>query len=118
RLELLHELGVRLLAARKAKTPSLAFARDLLAEFYDICMRCGLDGVLVELEQRFPPLDPADRSTLYEHPTLRPALAAQLDAIDLDGGGPRNAKPVQLASSLVAALGLTVADEPDRSITL
>ena len=47
-----------------------------------------------------------------------PALVAQLEAIDLDGGGPRTAKPRQLADCVVAALGLTLSDEPDRTITL
>ncbi|HEY5938227.1 MAG TPA: hypothetical protein VIU61_26430, partial [Kofleriaceae bacterium] len=43
---------------------------------------------------------------------------AELGAIDLDGGGPRNAKPRQLADCVVAALGLTLVDEPDRTIVL
>ena len=37
-----------------------------------------------------------------------PAVTAELDKIDLDGGGPRNAKPRQLADCLVAGLGLGV----------
>jgi hypothetical protein len=35
-------------------------------------------------------------------------LVARIEAIDLDGGGPRNAKPRQLADCVVAALGLAV----------
>lgn len=115
---LVQEHASRLLDSRKPKTESVVLARDLLAGFFDICMRAGLDRVLVELEQAFPPLDTSDRSTLHDHPTLLPALAAQLDALDLDGGGPRNARPGQLASSIVATLGLSLSDDGDPAITL
>ncbi len=114
----LHDLGTRLLDTRKPGTASDAFARELLIGFFDLCMHAGLDRVLVELEQAYPPLDLADRSTLADHPTLHRQLVTQLDAIDLDGGGPRAARPGQLADCLVAALGLNLGDEPDRSITL
>jgi len=43
---------------------------------------------------------------------------AELAAIDLDGGGPRNAKPRQLADCVIAALGLTPVEQPDRAISL
>src|SRR4051812_29481275 len=111
----LGELGLRLLDSRKVGTPSEAFARELLAGFFDTCMRSGLDRVLDQLAQAFPPLDLTDRTSLADHPSLLPALVAQLDAIDLDGGGPRNAKPRQLADALVAVLGLTLTDEVDRT---
>src|SRR5512146_2604162 len=89
----LLDLGARLLDSRKVGSANEPFARVLLAGFYDVCMRLGLDGVLVGIEQAFPPLDIADRAALCDHPTLRPALVAQLDMIPIDGGGPRNARP-------------------------
>jgi len=104
---------VRLLDSRKPKTESTVLARELLAGFFDICMRAGLDRVLVELE-----LDVGDSSSLYDHPTLRPALAAQLDSLNLDGGGPRNARPGQLTQCVVAVLGLTVVDPTEPIINL
>lgn len=118
RVELLHAHASRLLESRKPKTASVTLARDLLAGFFDICVRAGLDRVLVELEQAFPPLDTTDRSTLHDHPTLVPALAARLDASDLDGGGPRNARPGQLVESVCAVLGLALSDEVDQPVTL
>ena len=117
-IALIQELAARLLDSRKAKTETSTLARDLLAGFYEICVRWGLDGLLGELEQAHPPLDIADPYGLAEHPTLFPALVAQLDAIDLDGGGPRNVKPRQVADAVVAALGLTLVEEADRNIEL
>ena len=114
----LQQLGTRLLDSRKPGTPLESTARDLLDGFFELCMRTGLDRVLVELEQIHAPLELVDSSALTEHPTLFPALVAQLGAIDLDGGGPRNAKPRQLADCVVAALGLVLVDEPDRTIEL
>lgn len=108
-----QELGARLLESRKPKTPTDSLARDLLAGFHDICVRSGLDRVLVDLGVEID-----DASSLYEHETLRPALAKQIDAVDIDGGGPRNAKPRQLADSVVAALGLNLTEEDGRTITL
>jgi hypothetical protein len=115
---LLQDHATHLLESRKPKSENVAFARELLAGFFDLCMRAGLDRVLVELEQAFPPLDISDRSGLHDHPTLVPALAAQLDTFELDGGGPRNARPGQLVNGIVAVLGLTLADEDDRTISL
>jgi hypothetical protein len=117
-VRLLHELAMRLLDSRKSKTKSEMFARELLVGFFDTCMHAGLDGVLVALEQTFPGLDLSDRATLADHPTLCAALATRLHAINLDAGGPRNAKPLQVAECLLGALGLTLADEPDQTIVL
>ncbi len=117
-VRLLHELAVRLLDSRKPKTATEVLARDLLAGFFDLCMHAGLDRVLVELATVYPAVDLDDRTTLADQPKLCAALVAQLDASDLDGGGPRNAKPKQLTDCLVAALGLTLVDDPDRTITL
>lgn len=96
RIGLLHELGARLLDRRKVGTPLDALARDLLAGFQDICMNTGLDRVLAELEG-----DVMDREA---------DLVEKLRVADPDGGGPRNAKPAQLADCVVAALGLTLVD--------
>ena len=106
----MQAIAVRLLDARKVGTSSEAFARTLLGAFLEGCMMAGLDRVVAELEQAVPQQDLTD--------ALVPAVAAQLDKLDLDGGGPRNARPRQLADALVAALGLTLVDDPDRAIAL
>lgn len=117
-LRSLLELGTRLLDSRKPKMTSAAFARELLLAFFDTCMHAGLDRVLAAIEEASPPLDRTDRTSLADHPALSAALATRLDAINLDGGGPRNARPNQLAECLLGALGLSLADEPDQSIAL
>jgi hypothetical protein len=117
-VRLLHELGTRLLDSRKPKTKDEVFARELLVGFFDTCMHAGLDRVLVALEEACPPLDLADRASLADHTALCAALATRLQEINLDAGGPRNARPLQLAECLLGALGLTLADEPDQTIML
>lgn len=114
----LQEHGARLLDGRTSGTPLEVLARDLLAGFHELCMRSGLDGVLTELADASPALDAADRNELAEHPTLQPALVARLTEIGLDRGVPRGAVPGQLADAVLGALGLTLADEADRSIAL
>ncbi|MGE0550631.1 MAG: hypothetical protein AB7O24_08670 [Kofleriaceae bacterium] len=117
----LHDVAVRLIDKRKPGTDLKPLARDLFRGFFDVCMLAGLDRVLVELEQAFPPLDfsnLSDRSALEDHEGLFTALVARLGTINLDGGGPLNAKPKQLADCVVTALGLTLVEEPDRSIAL
>jgi hypothetical protein len=115
---MLQDHAARLHESRKAGTSLAWLARDLLLAFFDVCAHAGLDRVLAELAQAFPPLDVTDRAALATHETVLAAVVAQLEAIDLDGGGPRGAKPRQLAECVVAALGLTLVDEPDRTITL
>lgn len=117
-LRLLQELGTRLLDSRKPGTLSETFARELLIGFFDTCMHAGLDRLLVDLEQAYSPLDLADRATLADHPTLLAQVVTQIDAINLDGGSPRAAKPGQVADAVIAALGLTLVEEPDQTITL
>lgn len=90
-------------------------ARDLLTGLFDICMRSGLDKVLLELAEAFAPLEIDDRLALAEHQQLRPGLAATLR---LDDGGPRNAKPRIMAEDLLASLSITLVDQPDRTIAL
>ena len=114
----LQELAERLLDGRSPGGDLERLARDLLHGFFDVCARAGLDRVLVELEQAFPPLDSSERSALADHEIVSAALVAQLGTIKLDDGGPRNAKPRQVADCVVAALGLTAVTEPDRSISL
>jgi hypothetical protein len=114
----LQELAARLIDGRKAGGDLERLARDLLHGFFDVCVRAGLDRVLVELEQAFPPLDSSERTALADHESVSAALVAQLGTIKLDDGGPRNAKPRQIADCVVVALGLTVVTEPDRSILL
>jgi len=115
----LQELASRVLDSRGAGGDSETLARDLLAGFFDVCMRAGLDGVLVELEQTFAPLDLTDGASLSEDPRLRPELAARLgNKADFDPRGSRTAQPRQLADCLIAVLSLTLSDPPDRTITL
>jgi hypothetical protein len=118
RIAALQDHAARLHESRKAGTSLASLARDLLLAFFDVCAHAGLDRVLDELAQAFPPLDVTDRSALATHEAALQAMIAQLEAIDLDGGTPRGAKPRQLADCVVAALGLTPVDEPDRTITL
>lgn len=99
----LQTLATQLIDRRPANTPLSALARDLLAGFREVCTRAGLDRVLEQVGE----LDERE-----------PALVAQLEAIDLDGGGPRNQKVKQLADCVIAALELTPIDEPDRRIVL
>lgn len=118
RIGALQDHATRLYDGRKPGTNLAALARDLLLAVFDVCSHAGLDRVLAELAQAFPPLDVTDRSGLASHEAVLPAVVAQLEAIDLDGGGPRGAKPRQLVDSVIAALGLTLVEEPDRSIAL
>jgi len=118
RIAALQHHATRLYESRRPGTSLASLARDLLLAFFDVCAHAGLDRVLAELAQAFPPLDLSDRSALATHEVVLPAMLAQLETIDLDGGGPRGAKPRQLVDCIVAALGLTLVDEPDRAILL
>lgn len=100
RLGLLQELAVRLLASRKPKTDNAVVARDLVVAFQDICTRLGLDNLVGDVDEQVGP------------------VAARLKESDLDGGGPRNAKPQMIVDSLITGLGLTVSDAPTKEITL
>ena len=107
----LRELGARLLDSRKVTADRVPLARDLLAGFQALCMRAGLDRVLLGLAL-------AEGEALADRPALVSTLAGQLGSVALDDGGPRNAKPGLLADAVVAALELTLVDEPDRTIML
>jgi len=107
----LHDMTARLFDSRKTGGDLATLARDLLRGFFDVATGAGLDGLLSELGA-------TDRTALEDREELTAALVSQLEAIHLDGGGPRNQKPRQLADSLLAALGLTVVEEPDRSLVL
>src|SRR5579859_1124941 len=96
RIAALQDHATRLYDGRRGGTNLGALARDLLLAFFDVCAQAGLDRVLAELAQAFPPLDAADRSALASHEAVVAAVVARLGAIDLDGGGPRGAKPRQL----------------------
>ncbi len=117
-VRLLQDLATRLLDNRKPGTASDLFARELLVGFFETCMHAGLDRVLAELAEVHTPIDLTDRATLADHPGLQAALATQLDGASIDGGGPRAAKPGTIATCIVTALGLTLVDEPDRTISL
>jgi len=117
-LAALQDRAARLLDSRKAGTDLRPLARDLLVVLFDVCMHAGLDRLLDELAHAFPPLDASDRNGLSDHDEAFAAVLARLGTIDLDGGGPRDAKPRQLVDSVVAGLGLNVVDEPDRSLSV
>ncbi len=93
-------------------------ARDLLAGFYDSCMRSGLDGVLHELAAVLPGYDMTDRHGLIEHASVGPAFVDAIRALDLDGGGPRNTRPRKVTETVLATLSLAPAEDADRTITL
>ncbi|HEY5944973.1 MAG TPA: hypothetical protein VIV40_05750 [Kofleriaceae bacterium] len=114
----LQELSTRIIDSRKPRTDNGHVARELLAGFYDVCMRSGLDRVLAELAEAHPAIDISDRGGFVHDESLVPTIVAQLEMIDLDDGGPRNAKAPKLTDCLIAGLGLTIADEADRTILL
>src|SRR3954469_14163986 len=118
RIAALQDHATRLHESRRSGTSLAALARDLLLAFFDVCAHAGLDRVLADLAQAFPPLDPGDRAALAAHDAVLAAMLARLEPIALDGGGPRGAKPRQLVDCVVAALGLTLVAEPDRAIAL
>jgi hypothetical protein len=111
----LQDVATRLLDGRRPGTELRKLARDLLAGFHEQCLRAGNDGLLVALD---PEVTVDDWSSLADHPRLALALTAALEAIDLDGGGPRSARPGQLADCVVAALGLTVVEPSEPPATL
>lgn len=112
RIALLQELGVRLLESRKPKTNLDVIGRALYAGFHDLCMRSGLDRLLVDLGAA------EDRAALGDDPERLAAIVARLEAIELDAGGPRNARPGQLADCVIGALGLVVVDDPAPTAAL
>lgn len=115
----LQDLASRALQRCGARGDNEALARDLLSGFFDVCMRAGLDRVLVEIEQAFAPLDVADGAALSDDPRLRSDLVAKLGIkSDFDPGGPRNTLPRQLSDCLIAVFSLALSDPPDRTITL
>lgn len=114
----LQDHAIRLYDSRRAGTPLSALARDLLLALYDVCTYAGLDRALDQLGEAFAPIDLTDRAALASSDAALQAVIAKLEAIDLDGGGPRGAKPRQLADSVTAALDLAVVDDPERAAAL
>src|ERR1041384_4060850 len=116
----LRETAARLFDSRRGGTDLKVLARDLLVGFHDVCTFAGLDGVLAELAGAFAPLDVADRAAFAAQEGVCAALVARLRTVHLDpnSGGPRNAKPGQLADSVVSVLDLTVVETPDDPISL
>lgn len=105
-----HEMTTRRLELRKAGTPLDKLARALLGGFVELCTYAGLDRVLDELG--------AEAGELADDEARIAAVVARLEAIELDGGGPRSAKPRQVADCLLGALDLAVVAEPDRGLAL
>src|SRR5277367_6002371 len=114
----LQDHAARLFDSRKAGADLSSLARELLQALFDVCTYAGLDNVLVELAAAFPPADAADRSALADHEIACAALVARLEAIDLDGRGPRNTKPRQLAECVVAALEMSIVPAPEPRASL
>ncbi|HUJ59955.1 MAG TPA: hypothetical protein VLX92_15730 [Kofleriaceae bacterium] len=107
----LIDVATRLIDSRKPGSELVPLARELYLGWFDVCMRRGLDRVLAEL-------DAADRFALADDDARVAALVAGIEAIDLDGGGPRNVRPRQLAECVVAALGLAEVDDPAPAVSL
>jgi hypothetical protein len=107
----LQELALRLFESRKTGLPLDQLARDLMRGFYDVCAYAGLDNVLDALEV-------TERVSLEERESLFAALVAQLVAVELDGGGPRNAKPTLMATCVVKALDLNVVEVAEDTLAL
>jgi len=102
----LLELASKIIDTRAVEGNPEQLARDLLAGFSHVCLRWGLDGLLAEL-------------ALDDRPELETTLATKLaNKADFDPRGPRNAKPKQLVDCVLAALEVTVVDEPDRTVAL
>lgn len=118
RIAALQDHTARLYEARKSGTSLAVLARDLLLAFFDVCAHAGLDRVMAELAQAFPPLDVADRAALASHDAVLAAVVAQLETLQLDGGGPRGPRPRQLADCVVTALGLTLVEPAHRATAL
>ena len=114
----LQDHAARLFDSRKSGSDLRSLARELLHALFDVCTYAGLDKVTAELAAAFPPADPADRSGLADHDVACAALVGRLEAIALDGRGPRNVKPRQLAESVVEALGMTVVAAPEPRVSL
>ncbi len=111
----IEQLAARLLDSRKTNTPLERLAADMLAGVHDLLMNAGLDGTLDTLAGG---LAIEDASALADTPAAVTAVVDRLQTINLDGGGPRNAKPGQVASCVIGGLGLELVDEPDRSIAV
>jgi hypothetical protein len=116
-LAALLEVAARALDSRQ-HSDNKTIARDMLAGFFDVCRRYGLDRVLFELAQTYPELDASDRQGLFEHASVGPAFVTAVGALELGGGGPRNAKPGQLVDCVVATLGLTVTEDDVQATPL
>lgn len=107
----LQELASRLFESRKTGLPLDQLARDLMRGFFDVCTYAGLDNVL-------DVLGATERTSLEDREPVFAALVAQLVAIELDGGGPRNAKPAQMATAVVKGLDLHVIEVADDTLSL
>lgn len=114
----LQQVAARLLDSRKPNTDLERLARDMLGGFHDVCVYAGLDRVLDEVAAAFGIDDVGNRAALSDHAGAGAAVVTALQTINLDGGGPRNAKPTQVTDSLIAGLGLTLVDEANRNIAI
>jgi hypothetical protein len=107
-LAALQHVAARIIDTRDLESAPDRLARALLAGFSEVCLRAGLDGVLDEHGL-------TDDPEASERPELRAALADRLGTKEaFDPGGPRNAKPTQLAECVLVALGRDVAPDPAR----
>ncbi len=112
----LHDVAARVLEVRPVGIAPEVVARDLLAGFFDVCMRMGLDKVLVEIAAAFAPIELDDRFALADHPQLLAAVAERVALVD--DGGPRAAKLRQYTEALIISLTLEPTETPDRTIAL
>lgn len=99
-------LASRALETHPRGADDKSLARSVLVAVYELLVRNGQDGVLAAHG-----CDLDDRAALADHEVIGPAFATAIGALDLDGGGPRNARPLRLADAVVSTLGLELVDD-------
>jgi hypothetical protein len=102
-LGLLLELAARIVEVRPVGTGHEMIARDLLNGFVEACLNAGQDILVDTLDT--------------DEPALNARLVGQL-AANYDERGPRNTKSRVLVDCLLAALGVTLGDDPRPPISL
>jgi hypothetical protein len=110
-LPALQTLAVRTLESHPRGADDKTLARTVLLGVADLLIQSGLEGVLVELDRASPPVPADDRHALADHPVYAVSFATAIGALELDGGGPRNQRPLRLADAVLATLGLELVDD-------
>jgi len=103
----LQELASRVLDIRPVGSDRETFCSGPAHRFFDVCMRSGLDRVLVEIRGGVLALDPQTGSAR----DIRSVAGARRQA-NLDDGGPEMRKPRQMGRRARREPSLTLTDEP------